>query len=154
MDTEALEQALIGLEPQCCRKAFADRAAVEVPVTALESFMRRLHDDPRLAFDMLLDHTAIDHCEENRFELIYLLYSTSHGHGLMVTCSIERNNPIAPTVAGIWPIAHWQEREVFDLFGIGYDGHPDLRRIFLEDDWQGHPLRKDYRDADMLEFGR
>jgi NADH:ubiquinone oxidoreductase subunit C len=58
---------------------------------------------------------------------------------------------VVPTVSSIWPIAHWQEREVFDLFGVGYDGHPDLRRIFLEDDWLGHPLRKDYHDPDMLE---
>ena len=154
MDTETLERILIGLEPQCCRKAFADRAAVQVPVTVLESLLRRLHDDPRLAFDMLLDHTAIDHCQEDRFELVYLLYSTAHGHRLMVTCDIERSNPVAPTSGGIWPIAHWQEREVFDLFGVGYDGHPDLRRVFLEDDWQGHPLRKDYRDPDMLECGQ
>jgi NADH-quinone oxidoreductase subunit C len=154
MGAGTLEQVLIGLEPQCRRKESADRVAVEVLVEVLEAFMRRLRDDPRLAFDMLLDHTAIDHCEENRFELVYLLYSTTLGHSLMVTCDLDRSHPVAPTVGGIWPIAHWQEREVFDLFGVGYEGHPDLRRIFLEDGWQGHPLRKDYRDADMLEFGQ
>lgn len=154
MGGEDLEQLLIGLEPQCRRKEHADRTAVDVPVVVLESFMRRLHDDSRLAFDMLLDHTAIDHFAENRFELVYHLYSTTHGHSLLVTCDLERHRPVAPTVSGVWPIAHWQEREVFDLFGIGYEGHADLRRVFLEDHWQGHPLRKDYADADMLEFGR
>jgi NADH-quinone oxidoreductase subunit C len=152
MDRDNLEKILIMLDPRIRQKEQADRAAVDVPVTALYSLMQKLHDDQRLAFDMLLDHTAIDHLAQNRFELVYNLYSTTHGYYLMVTCDIERANPIAPTVSTIWPIAHWQEREVFDLLGVRYDGHTDLRRIFLEDNWQGHPLRKDYKDADMLEF--
>ena len=66
--------------------------------------------------------------------------------------SNARDAPVAPTVSRSWPAAEWQEREAYDLMGILYDEHPDLRRLFLEDDWQGFPLRKDYRDPDMLEF--
>jgi NADH-quinone oxidoreductase subunit C len=152
MDRDVLEKLLITLDPRIRQKEQADRAAVDVPSVALFGLMQKLHDDERLAFDMLLDHTAIDHLAQNRFELVYNLYSTTHGHYVMVNCDIDRINPVAPTVSPIWPIAHWQEREVFDLLGIHYDGHTDLRRVFLEDDWQGHPLRKDYKDADMLEF--
>ncbi len=151
MGTEAFEQLVMGLEPQCRKREQSDCAAVDVPVSALETLMRNLRDEVRLSFDMLLDHTAIDHIQDGRFELVYLLYSTRHGHHLMVTCEIPRTDPIAPTMGDLWPIAHWQEREVFDLFGIGYDGHLDLRRLFLEDGWQGYPLRKDYTDPDMLE---
>lgn len=151
MGTEELEQLVITLEPRCRKRQSADRAAVIAPVAELDSLMRKLRDEHLLSFDLLLDHTAIDHIQEGRFELVYLLYSTRHGHHLMVTCDVDRANPVVPTVSEVWPIAHWQEREVFDLFGIGYDGHLDLRRVFLEDDWKGYPLRKDYTDPDMLE---
>lgn len=151
MDTEALEKLIMGLGPQCRKREQADRTAIDVPVSELASLMRTLRHEVRLSFDLLLDHTAIDHIQEGRFELVYLLYSTRHGHHLMVTCEIPRKDPVVPTMGDLWPIAHWQEREVFDLFGIGYDGHPDLRRVFLEDGWHGYPLRKDYADPDMLE---
>jgi NADH-quinone oxidoreductase subunit C len=152
MDRDILEKLLITLAPGIRAKEQTDRAAVDVPAADLYGLMQKLHDDERLAFDMLLDHTAIDLLAQNRFELVYNLYSTTHGHYVMVCCDIDRTHPVAPTVSPIWPTAHWQEREVFDLLGICYDGHTDLRRVFLEDDWQGYPLRKDYKDADMLEF--
>jgi NADH-quinone oxidoreductase subunit C len=138
------------LEPAARKREKADRPAVEVPPAALAAFMIRLRDDQRLAFDFLADHTAIDWPAEGRFELLYNLYSTVHGHSLLVTTAVPREKPIVPTVSGVWAIAHWQEREVFDLMGVLYDGHPDLRRLFLEDDWVGHPLRKDYKDDYML----
>ncbi len=151
MDTQELEQLVMALEPQCRKRPSADRAAVIAPVPGLDSLMRKLRDEHLLSFDLLLDHTVIDHIQESRYELVYLLYSTRHGHHLMVTCNLDRARPVVPTVSEVWPIAHWQEREAFDLFGIEYDGHPDLRRVFLEDGWPGHPLRKDYVDPDMLE---
>jgi NADH-quinone oxidoreductase subunit C len=171
MDREAIEQALIGIEPAARRRENVDRPAIEVPVEKLLGLMRKLRDDERFAFDMMLDHTAIDRLavkdklttNEHEltsirnnlsvFELVYNLYSTKHGHSLMVICKVPRENPVVPTMEAIWPTAHWQEREVFDLFGVMYDEHTDLRRVFLEDDWKGYPLRKDYKDEDMLEFG-
>jgi len=152
MDRETLEQALISIEPRISRRSKADRAAVAVPAEALLGLLNRLYQDTQFLFDMLLDHTAIDRITEGKFELVYNLYSTSLGHHLMVSCLVDRDKPVVPTVEKIWPVAHWQEREAFDLFGILYDGHSDLRRVFLEDDWQGYPLRKDYKDSDMLEF--
>jgi NADH-quinone oxidoreductase subunit C len=152
MDREHLEQTITELEPSVTRVAAADRAAVAAPADTLRRVLTALRNDQRFAFDMLLDHTAVDHLAEGQFELIYNLYSTAHGHSMFVCCRVDRNNPVVPTAEALWPIAHWQEREAYDLFGILYDGHSDLRRVFLEDDWQGHPLRKDYKDPDMLEF--
>ena len=150
MDGEALTEAVIALEPAAAKREHADRPAVQAPPEKLAALALALRDAPALAFDMLLDHTAVDWIAENRFELVYVLYSTVHGHYLVVTTSVPRDAPVAPTLSTVWPIAHWQEREVFDLMGIQYDDHPDLRRLFLEDEWQGHPLRKDYKDDYML----
>ena len=150
MDGEALIEAVIALEPSAAKREKADRPAVRVPPEKLAALALALRDAPALAFDMLLDHTAIDWLAEGQFELVYNLYSTVHGHSLLVTTTVPRENPVAPTVSAVWLIAHWQEREVFDLMGVQYDNHPDLRRLFLEDEWQGHPLRKDYKDDHML----
>jgi NADH-quinone oxidoreductase subunit C len=152
MDREPLEKAVISVEPKAHVRNKADRAAVEVPAENLLTLMERLRQDSRFSFNMLLDHTAVDRIGEGKFELVYNLYSTEHSHYLMVSCLVDRDKPIVPTVSSMWPIAHWQEREVFDLFGVLYDGHTDLRRLFLDDDWKGYPLRKDYSDPDMLEF--
>jgi NADH-quinone oxidoreductase subunit C len=152
MDRQALEKSVTIAEPKARVRDKTDKAAVEIPIENLLGLMRQLSQNSRFSFNMLLGHTAIDHIKEKKFELVYILYSTEHTHYLMVSCLIDRDRPIVPTVSGLWPIAHWQEREVFDLFGILYDGHTDLRRIFLDDDWKGHPLRKDYSDPDMLEF--
>ena len=154
MDRETLEKSVTGAEPKARVRDKADRAAIEIPADTLLVLMKQLSQNGRFAFNMLLDHTAIDRIEEGKFELVYNLYSTEHAHYLMVSCLINRDKPVVPTVSSIWPIAHWQEREVFDLFGVQYDGHTDLRRIFLDDDWQGYPLRKDYSDSGMLEFGK
>ena len=126
--------------------------AVTVPVETLPGFMRAMHDDPLLSFDMLCTHTAVDWLAENRFELLYVLYSTKHRHYVTISTSIPRDKPEVSSVSSIWRIAEWQEREVYDLMGVLYDGHPDLRRMFLEDDWKGFPLRKDYKDEFMLEL--
>lgn len=142
----------MGIAPGIERREKVGRAAVRVPPERLLEVAGRLRDDPALAFDMLVDHAAIDWHAENHFELFYHLFSTSHGHALTLTALVPRDAPVAPTVSRIWPVAEWQEREAYDLMGILYDEHPDLRRLFLEDDWQGFPLRKDYRDPDMLEF--
>lgn len=151
MDAEELLDIVERIEPNVRRRDKTDKPAVEAPVAKFLPLMRRLRSYQWLTFDLLLTHTAVDWPEENRFELVYVLYSTVHGHWLIVTTSVPRDNPVAPTVSGIWPIAHWQEREAYDMFGVQYDDHPDLRRVFLEDDWVGFPLRKDYHDDNMLE---
>jgi NADH-quinone oxidoreductase subunit C len=151
MGAQELLDIVGGLEPLAESRGGINKPAIRVPAEGLPKFMGALRDRPELAFDLLITHTAVDWIDENRFELVYVLHSTVHGHYLVVTTVVPRDEPIVPTVSGVWPIAEWQEREAYDLFGILYDDHPDLRRVFLEDDWQGFPLRKDYRDEFMLE---
>jgi len=151
MNAENLLAAVTAIESGAQKREQCDRSAVTVPIAALFKLMQRLRDDPQLAFDMLCMHTAIDYPAENRIELVYQLYSIKHRHYLMVTTSLPRDRPEAPTLSPVWKIAEWQEREVYDLFGVLYSGHPDLRRLLLDDNWQGFPLRKDYKDEFMLE---
>lgn len=88
------------------------------------------------------DLTATDTGEE--FVLIYRLVSIAKGYSMLLHCPLPRENPAVPSGVSLWPGLDWHEREVYDMFGIHFDGHPDLRRILLPDDWEGHPFRKDY----------
>ena len=95
-------------------------------------------------FNYLVDVTAVDYPKrEKRFELVYILYSFPRNARVRVKASIAENEPI-DSVTPVWQTANWLEREVYDMFGIRFAGHPDLKRILLPDGWQGHPLRKDY----------
>ena len=152
MNREALESAVCELDSAVrAMDEHADRAAVIVEASALPEIMRRLRDDPEFAFSQLLDHVAVDWIDREQFELIYQLYSFKHKHFLSVSVFVPRDDPRVPTVCRVHPVAEWQEREVYDLFGVLYEDHPDLRRLFLEDDWEGFPLRKDYKDDFMLD---
>ncbi len=97
-------------------------------------------------FDFLADLCGVDRGveEEPRFEVNYHLFSTTKHHRLRLKVVLNDDDVHVPTVTGVWRTANWHERETFDLFGVVFDGHPDLRRILLPDDWQGHALRKDF----------
>lgn len=151
MDAPNLIAAVQALHPEAKVREQADRPTLIIAADALVGLAKQLRDDPALRLDLLETHTAIDWLEEDRFELLYLLTSVPHGHHLTLSVSIDRDEPVAPTLCEVYPIAQWLEREVYDMFGILYDNHPDLRRLFLEDDWVGFPLRKDYEDDFMLE---
>jgi NADH:ubiquinone oxidoreductase subunit C len=112
--------------------------------------MLRLRASPALSFDQLQAHTALDWPSEGEIECLYLLNSTQHPQDALVSVKLSRAAPVITSVSSLWPIAEWQEREVFDMFGVLYEHHPDLRRILLDDDWLGFPLRKDYKDDFML----
>ncbi|MBA4370749.1 MAG: hypothetical protein C0418_04140 [Coriobacteriaceae bacterium] len=99
-------------------------------------------DLKRLGFDRLGMVTAVDRGET--FEMVYRLQSREHRVGVFLKCPVPREDPRVPSLVAFWPAADWQEREVYDLFGIVFDGHPDLRRIMLPEDAEGHPLRKDF----------
>ncbi len=107
-------------------------------------------DDPTLGFDVLVDLTAVDYLKYpgrefgSRFEVVYHLYSLSHNHRLRLKVKVEEDDARVPSAVPLWPIANWFEREVWDMFGIRFDGHPDLRRLLMYEEFQGHPLRKDY----------
>jgi NADH-quinone oxidoreductase subunit C len=110
----------------------------------------RLKQEPATRMDYLFCLTAAD--RKDGLNVVYHLTSTTHSHSLMVRVILaDKVNPSVPSVSSIWRAAEFYEREVFDLFGIRFNGHPDMRRIFLEDDWVGYPLRKDYKDGFILE---
>lgn len=102
-----------------------------------------LRDEADLAFDYLRLISAVD--TTDRFASVYHLYSYTHGHGVTLHVDLPREAPEVASVADLWPTADWHEREAYDLMGVVYAGHPALTRIFLPDDWPGHPLRKDYQ---------
>jgi NADH/F420H2 dehydrogenase subunit C len=105
---------------------------------------RYLHDAPDAAFDLCSDVTATDWpTRPDRFDLVYCLYSTRHRHRVRVKARAGEHDGV-PSVTPVWPGANWLEREVFDMFGVNFTGHPDRRRILMPEDWQGYPQRKDY----------
>jgi len=112
----------------------------------LEAVMTFLRDDAACAFEMLSDLTGVDllgHAEA-RFEVVYHLNSLTKNQRLRIKVPLPEQNPSLPSVLGIWKAANWMEREAWDLYGIKFTGHPDLRRILLYSEFEGHPLRKDY----------
>lgn len=112
---------------------------------AIVEMCRFLKDEPLLCFDMLTDLTAVDYLpREPRFEVVYQLYSTGQGMRLRLKVAVPEEDPTVDTVSGLWPIANWLEREVWDMYGLRFTGHPDMRRILLYEQFEGHPLRKDY----------
>jgi NADH-quinone oxidoreductase subunit C len=103
-----------------------------------------LYSDPELKLDWLANHTGIDYVADDKMCCVYDLWSFDHRHVFAIKVFTPRSNPSIPSVADLWPAADWHEREAFDLLGIDFPGHPDLRRILCADDWEGFPLRKDY----------
>jgi NADH-quinone oxidoreductase subunit C len=107
--------------------------------------LRTLRDHPELKFALLSEITAVDYLPRDpRFEVIYLLVSLAHRQRVRLKVRLPSDDPHVPTASGLWPAANWLEREVWDLLGIAFDGHPDPRRLLMPEDWDGHPLRKDY----------
>jgi len=125
-------------------------ATLVVARETLPDVLRTCRDEPALGFDVLMDLTAVDYArypgreDGPRFEVVYHLYSIPKNHRLRVKVRVEEDDPIVPTAITLWPIANWFEREVWDMFGVRFDGHPDLRRLLLYEEFVGHPLRKDY----------
>lgn len=123
---------------------FGDATALIDPAQ-LTPVMTFLRDEPALAFDMLIDLTCVDQLgSEPRFEMVYHLYSVARNHRLRIKARIPEEPAVVASLTELWASADWMEREVFDLYGIGFEGHPDLRRILLCEGFEGHPLRKDY----------
>ena len=117
---------------------------VIVPAARILEIAKHLRDAPDAAFDLCSDVTATDWPPRaQRFDVVYVLYSTRHRHRIRVKTKVGDNEPLA-SVSGIWPAANWLEREIWDMFGVNLTGHPDRRRILMPEDWQGFPQRKDY----------
>ncbi|RKE55718.1 NADH-quinone oxidoreductase subunit C [Sphingobacterium detergens] len=127
------------------------QAALFVHVEDLVPVCSFLRDTEGLYFDFLSNITAVDY--EDHFTIVYHLSSLPYQHTVVLKVELEGNRsldelPEIPSVTSIWRTADWHEREAFDLMGIYFSGHPDLRRILLPDDWEGYPLRKDYQEAE------
>ena len=126
-----------------------DTTAV-VDRTALVDALRFCRDEPALGFDMLTDLTAADYLtfpgreDGPRFEVVYQLYSLAHNHRLRLKVRVDEDDAVVPTAVPLWPIANWLEREVWDMFGVRFAGHPDPRRLLMYEQFVGHALRKDY----------
>ena len=121
---------------------------VYVEREGLLPLMKVLKTDPAFQFDMLMDLFGMDflHWEEKalRFEVVYNLYSSALHHRFFVKVGLPEKEPVVDSVAALWPAADWYEREVWDMFGVSFKGHPNLKRILMYEEFKGHPLRKDY----------
>jgi NADH-quinone oxidoreductase subunit C len=134
-DAEAVEEA----------REFRGETTLYIRKARLRSVCEFLRDAPELSFKYLSDVTAVDNYpNEPRFEAVYHLYSIEHGRRLRLKVHLHGDDPKIDSLVPVWPAANAFEREVFDLFGIHFEGHPFLRRIMMPEDWEGHPLRKDY----------
>ncbi len=124
-------------------KEFRDEVTVTVSKENVVEICRFLKTE--LRYNLLTDVTAVDYLgKDPRFMVVYNLYSIPNKDRLRVKAAVGEDNTRIDSVVGVWNSANWLERETFDLFGITFVGHPDLRRILMTDDWEGHPLRKDY----------
>ncbi len=132
-----LEEQFPGSMVESSQESLVVKSELLLPVATF------LKTTPGLDFDYLTSITAVDYYDY--FEVVYQLTSIKHNHSLVVkTRCYGRDNPIVPSVVSLWRGADFQEREIYDLMGISFDGHPNLKRIFLWEGFQGHPLRKDY----------
>lgn len=144
---EYLRRKLCAVHPDLCPLfsiEFAD-CVLAVPRSVLH---RAAEDLKALGFERFGFMTAVDRGDD--FELVVRLQSSRFSAGVFLKTELPRDEPVIETLTDLWPAADWQEREVYDMFGIEFVGHPDLRRILLSDDWVGYPLRKDYKDSSVI----
>ena len=115
---------------------------IRVSADAIAEIGLFLRDDEAMGFESLMCLSGVDYPEH--LSLVYHLFSSAHRHKITLKTDLGREDPSLPTVEGVWRVANWHERETYDMFGIVFEGHSDLRRILCPDDWEGWPLRKDY----------
>lgn len=145
MDKAQLKEAILAFIPEAEIDTDSQFLTAVVAKEKVHEVAHFLKTSPDLAFDYLFCETAVDY--QDRFALVYHLDSTTHRHEMVLKTSIaDRENPEVDSMCDIWIGAEYHEREIFDLFGITFTNHPDLRKIFLDNDWVGFPMRKDYTD--------
>ncbi|RMD60353.1 MAG: NADH-quinone oxidoreductase subunit C [Nitrospirae bacterium] len=125
--------------------SFRNQVSVTIKKEFLLSICNYLKKDKELSFDYLSDLCGCDYPDRHeRFEVVYNIRSIKHNHFIRIKVRLSQKDPVIESVTPIWKAADWFEREVYDMFGIRFKSHPDLRRILLPDDWEGNPLKKDY----------
>lgn len=150
MQTEELTTLITALVPD--QKPGISKQFPEfiLPADKLHDVAKMLKENPQTKMDYLFSLTASD--RKDGLNVIYHLTSTEYRHTVVLKVILaDKENPMVATVSDLWSAAEYLEREVFDLFGIKFENHPDLRRLFLDDEWVGYPLRKDYKDSFIFE---
>lgn len=152
MDNEQLKDFVLKIIPEAEIVDGPQFLLVTVPSDKLYSLAAPLKADPATSFNFLFCVTGVDWPQH--MEVVYHLKSTVHKHSLAIKGKIlTRDNPEIDSVCDLWPTAEFHEREVFDLYGINFKNHPDMRRLLLPDDWVGYPMRKDYSDPiNIIEY--
>lgn len=139
-----LQQALPGVAIETAPSVDL-HAVLFAPSAQIIEVLRTLRDHDDLKFQLLSEMTAVDYWpREPRFEVIYILVSIEHRMRVRLKARVPGEDPHLPTATVLWPAANWLEREIWDMFGIAFDGHPDPRRLLMPEDWEGYPARKDY----------
>ncbi len=122
---------------------------VQVPLGLIPQCLQFLRDDAASDMDYFDFSTCVDR-PPHRMDLVYSLHSTAQKHRIQLKVQLDRDNACVPTVSHLWHNADWNEREIYDLFGVFFPGHKDLRRLMMPEDWEGHPLRKDYAHPNLV----
>ncbi len=128
---------------------FREQFSVVIKKERIVEICRWLHDEPDLRFDYLKDICGVDYLGKKpvRFEVVYTLYSMKYRHMLRLKAEVGEDETSIDSVVPVWIGANWHERECYDMYGISFNGHPDLSRVLMPEDWEGHPLRKDYPEG-------
>jgi NADH-quinone oxidoreductase subunit C len=147
LSSEQIEQAVRNRFPEAVEESAESNGVSNLFIRADSIIVvcAFLAEDPALKFDYLMSLTSVDW--PDRFDVVYHLYSIPMKHYIVLKVRVGRDDPVIPSVTSVWNAANWQEREVYDMFGIRFEGHPDLRRILTEESWEGFPLRKDYLET-------
>lgn len=150
LDFLQLVEIVKGVTPDVQLDEKATPKAIIIPSAEILKACSELHQNTSTYFDMLSCLTGIDNgVTANTMEVVYNLYSIPFNHHLMLKVIVPREKPEVDSVSSIWRGADWYEREAFDMYGINFKGHPDLRRILMPADWDGYPLRKDYKHQEF-----
>ena len=144
MNNEELKLHVSTLLPSAAFEEGTEWLTVQVNAAEWKNFAKALRFTTGLDFDFMFCITCVDW--KTHLSMVYHLNSTVHGHTIVVKSTLDRNNPVIETVSDIWRTAEFHERESYDLFGVQFAHHPDLRRLFLTDEYEGWPLRKDFED--------
>jgi NADH-quinone oxidoreductase subunit C len=145
LKTDLGEEAVLEFNPVSDK--FRD-AWVKIAPFEIERVCEYLKTTKGLSFDYLECITGVDYPDQQQIVVVYHVYSYTQRHRIVLKCFLDREDPAMPSVVNVWSTANWQERECYDLLGVLFEGHPDLRRLLLPDDWEGHPLRKDFEEKE------